>query len=264
METVFLLTFARISGFVLGLPGSRAGFGLKWRVTLAFLVTALLIPGQTAVLFNGPTAAGLPELDFSGLESITVWVRFGQEAALGWAMGLSIAIVFSALLLFGKLVSTASGLSSAEILDPVTNEQAAPVATFAWLIAVVAFIGQGGDRLLLETVLDSFQTVPIVEPDLPLLPAEQVRDLYRPLTDLVQNSFVLGIRLAIPVLLSLFIALLAVAIVSRSVPLINQLTVGMAANALLFWGVFMAGLGVLITVFNQDLQSSLDWTRGWI
>lgn len=306
METLILLTFSRVSGFVLGLPGGRTGFGLKWRAILAVLVTLLLIPGQIALLYGEsatkPNRGGVArqgassELDFAEIQSfvltdlskqnqkidaliapdgISLWVRAGQEILFGLAMGLSITIVFSALALFGKLVSTASGLSSSEILDPVTNEQTTPVSTFIWLVALTAFIGQGGDRALMETVLDSFQRVPVVdqesirEANRPVgtaakpLTGEQLRSLYEPLTDLVQRSFILGLRLAIPALISLFIALLAVALISRTVPLINQLTVGMAANSLLFWGVMALGLGILVSTFQEELQEALAWTRTW-
>src|SRR5688572_13364530 len=97
-------------------------------------------------LLGGATTAYLPALASLGALAIGV----AGEVLVGLAMGMSLALVFTAAQWAGELVTQQMGLSLSEMYDPRVAGGGAVGALghVYWLLAVVVFMGANGHHAL--------------------------------------------------------------------------------------------------------------------
>lgn len=231
-----LLTLLRIGGIIAAAPGGKY---VSWTVksALALALSLILLPGQAEHL------APMPES----------WLIFFSlsvgEFLLGFALGLGVTIVFSALILTGKLIENMSGLGAAEMFDPLTGETSGIIGRFLFFIAAAAFVCTNGHHRIIESLLQTYAAFPAGEAGI-----MDIALKYSTITELVSLSFNLGLQLSLSVITALLIALIAWAIISRTIPTINLMTVGWPVNMLLALGALFVSLGSIITLFCSAAQ----------
>lgn len=143
----FLWPMLRISALLMSAPiFSLRSLNVRMRVLLAVALTWMVYPVYTWPVIDPVSPSGLVEV-------------FNQ-VTIGLVMGLTLQIITAAILLAGQSVSTAVGLSMANLMDP--NLDNVPVlAQFLLILSTLIFVGMGGHALLLGLVIDSFATMPI-------------------------------------------------------------------------------------------------------
>lgn len=238
------LIFARLSGLAFSVPG----FGLReipvWLRVLPALAMALLLAPFT---FHqaAPQVEGL--LDFLLL--------LGIEVAIGAALGLGIFALIYGMSLAGELLARAAGLSLAEAFDFSVEENAPAFSRLLVLLAMTVFFSLGGHRAVTSGLLDMLHHVP---PGLSTLPAS----LKEGFTKLLGESFLLGLRVAAPVVTTLLLTTLAFGLLGRTIPQLNFLSTGLGLNALLVVAVTMFMLGAGVWAFQEQLQTTLETIFG--
>jgi flagellar biosynthesis protein FliR len=70
------------------------------------------------------------------------------------------------------------------------------------------------------------------------------------------QSFQFGLRVSAPAVLAMIVATLTVGFVSRSIPQLTSLTIGMGLNALLLFAVLLFSLGAVGWVFQEFVQQA--------
>jgi flagellar biosynthetic protein FliR len=127
------------------------------------------------------------------------------------------------------------GFSYAATVDPASGVRNSVVATLFGMLAVLTFLGVNGHHAILRALATSYRELPIgvggVDPSLLM----SVRDL-------LGLVFVVGARLAAPIVVVLVIVELAFGLISRSAPSMNIMSVGYPARLLL--GLVVLGLVV--------------------
>ena len=113
------------------------------------------------------------------------------------------------------------------------------------------FLLAGGHRQLMAAMLDTFTVIPPLtfrfdEPMVGLL------------IDLAHASMILAVRISGPVMIAVSMAELAMAMISRTVPQLNILTIGFPIRSLITFGVagfalFFAG-GVILDSITEGLD----------
>lgn len=240
---VFVVVLTRISGLVISAPllSSRSA-PLRVRALLAIALALLVTPMQWGISIDAP----------GNLLGLTVILS--RELVIGVAVGLAITILFSGIQLTGQLVSQMSGLQLADIFDPTFETNVPIFSQLLDLIALAVFMSFGGQRRVMEALLDSFQWSP---------PGRSfpTRQLLEVAVDLVTQSFVIGIRIAAPVMVALLLAILILALISRTLPQLNVLALGFSVNSMVTMATLAATLGTLGWIFQEYIDGTLESLR---
>ncbi len=192
----FLLVLTRVGGAIVfvPLPGLK---GAPEPVRAAF-----------ALAFTLALAGRWPAVDASNVTAMRLMIWVAAEAALGIAIGVSVAIVLEAFSLAAQVLGLQAGYAYASTIDPNTQADAGILLVMAQLIAGMLFFALGLDREILRLFAQSLERVPL--------------GMYIPgpasaltLIKLGSGLFSVGVRLALPVVALLVMLDVALALLGR-------------------------------------------------
>jgi flagellar biosynthetic protein FliR len=192
----FLLTLARLGGafIFVPLPGVGSAPGPA-RAALA-AGFALALSARWPVMSDDPITAA----------RLTGWVL--AEAAVGIAIGVSMAIVLEAFGLAAQLLGQQAGYGYASMVDPTTQADSGVLVVFAQLASGSLFFALGLDREVLRLFAYSLDAVPAGSYRFNAYSAE-------PLISLGAALFSVGLRLALPVIALLLMLDVALGLLGR-------------------------------------------------
>lgn len=204
----FFLTLIRVSLIVFLLPFFGAG----------------TIPNMVKGAFCLVLSLALwPRLSFPGsmlpLDAMGLVVMLLGELVLGLVLNIIIQFLFSAVMMGGHLVGFSMGFSMMNVLDPMSGTSDSVTAQLMYQCTLLIFLSLNGHLYLLTGLADSFKLVP--PGGLFVNPA-----LAASVLKFSGEIFILAIKIAAPVLASLFLVDLALALVSRAAPQMNVIQIG--------------------------------------
>jgi flagellar biosynthetic protein FliR len=200
----FLWPLARILGFFLLAPifGNRS---VPTKVKVGF--------GVTLAVLVAPTLGALPPLDPVSLSGVLI---LAQQTVIGLAMGFAMRLIFSAIELAGEMIGLTMGLGFATFFDPQSQGRTSAINQFFSLLAVMVFLAADFHLLMINTIADSFVSMPIGAP---------VRGLNQ-LVFWATNIFTLSLQLSLPVVGTLLATNVALGILTRAAPQLNLFGIG--------------------------------------
>jgi flagellar biosynthetic protein FliR len=230
----FLLALCRVSGVLMLAPvfGSRippAPLKALMALLLAFLFWPL-IPAPAAPL---------------GADGISLGLAAFQELGLGLLIGFFAASIFAGVQFGGYLIDQELGILQANILDPLSQEQISIVGQFKVFLATTVYLLIDGHHLLIDAMARSFRAVPLTGLVLTESAASALTG------DLLQNLFRLGIEIAAPALVTLFLVTIALAFMARTAPEMNLFVLGFSIRVMIGLLVLAAGTGLFVAVFRS-------------
>lgn len=238
----FALVLTRISGFLLVLPvfGSK---GLPVQIKAAAAVFLTLFFCTTAPLGVDPARVGtLPAI-----------LLLAGEAVYGLALGLIVALLFSVVPFSAHVIEQQMGLTMAEILSPLTEEEAGPLASLLEMIFLLLFLSANGHHLFLQILAKSYSIFPAgTTPTLSLLVGS--------VTETGSVMFVAGLRLAAPMLAAFLILMVALALLARLIPEMDVFFLGMPVQmglGLFLVAAFLPFIGGFVTEMSEWMAKLL-------
>jgi flagellar biosynthetic protein FliR len=178
-----------------------------------------------------------------------------REAVLGLSIGLAVMILLSGMQLAGQVISQTSGMTLADVANPNFDTSVPLFSQILEMLALAIFFIAGGHRQVIDALLRSFAWMPPGEGRLP-------DKLTEALTLVASQSFEIGLRAAAPVMVALLLATLVVALISRTLPQLNAVAVGLNFNSLIVMGMLGLCLGSATWVFQEELASVLEAVTG--
>ncbi len=240
---LFVLVLTRISTLVMTAPifGSR-NVPVRVRAFLAIGFAVVITP------IHFDAAREMPA------DLINLSVLVAREAVLGLALGLAVMILFTGLHLTGQVMGQMSGMALAETFDP-TFDSSVPVFTqLLDAVTLSVFIAIGGHRQVMGAMLDTFRWRPPGVRDLPT-------NIVDTLTEVTTESFVVGIRAGAPVMVALFLAVLVLGLISRTLPQLNDIAVGFSLNSMVMMVTLAASLSGLAWVVQENADTVIATVR---
>ena len=211
-----LLTFAPAFG------GSYAPAQIKIGLTV-FIAIALL-----------PTTP-LPAVG----DPLPLALVVAREVAIGFALALALRALVAGAELAGHLAGYQLGLSYGATVDPQSGVRNPLLTVLYGNLAIVTFLLVGGHHAFLRALHQSFVDLPVglgrIDGSLPETVATMLAVVFQ-----------LGLRLAMPVVVVLTLAEVAMALVARAAPALNLMAVG--APLRLIVGLLILPLGVSAVV----------------
>ncbi|BDG59368.1 flagellar biosynthetic protein FliR [Caldinitratiruptor microaerophilus] len=232
---LFLLLFSRVIGLfvtapVLGNPSIPA----QLRVALAMAVALLALPAAGGVRLPD----SLPALAPLAL----------RELVIGMVLGFVPTLLLAAVQFAGEILDVDLGFSIVSTLDPLNQQPLPLLGNFQYLLALLFFLAVDGHHGLLLTVLGSFRLLPAGAP-----PGD-LAGLDRHVLALAGEIFRLGLSLAAPVLVALFLTTVAIAVVGRAVPQMNVFVVGLPVKT----GAGLALLAALVPLYAAAFRTLFE------
>jgi flagellar biosynthetic protein FliR len=233
---ILLLLFIRMLGLFTTAPiWSNRLVPIQMRVALAF----------TAALVVSPLFRELPPPD----SLLALGLLAARELLVGMVIGFIAALAFAAVQLAGELMDITMGLSMINVLDPMTNTQMPVMGNFLYILSLLIFFSINGHHMLLQAVMDSYALVPLGT-------AALTTTLSQALVGMATNLFIIGFKIAAPVLAAVFLTTVALGILNRAVPQMNVFVIGMPVQLAMGLFIMMVALPLYVS-FLQVLFRGL-------
>ena len=198
------LIFVRVSSMVMTAPYfSSASFPAQVKIFFALITSILLYPVIPAENILIPTDSSAVYL----LRIILV------EVLIGVSLGVTGQIIFAGLELAGRLISLKIVLGFASIVDTMTQQQSTFVSNLFSMLAVLIFLAIDGDKIYINAIAKSFEVLPLSQANVHLAGPLML--------DIAVYLFLIGVQIAAPFLVVLFLLDLSLAIFARIMPQAN-------------------------------------------
>ena len=204
----FLWPFLRIGAMFSAAPvfGARM-VPVKVRAALALVMSLMMAP---------VVVQDLPVIELFSAEGLMVAV---QQILIGLAMGFTLQLVFSAIVIAAQSIAMSMGLGFANAVDPQNGVQVPVVAQYYLTLATLMFLALNGHLILVQILVDSFQSLPIGQAGL------TSADIWA-LVGWGGRMFAGAVAIALTAMASLLLVNLAFGVMSRAAPQLNIFGVG--------------------------------------
>jgi flagellar biosynthetic protein FliR len=135
------------------------------------------------------------------------------ELLIGMSLAFGFLVAYAATQIAGRVLDIQLGYGAASVLNPTTQTPAPLIGTVFGMAAVAVFLGMDGHHVLIRALALSVETYP---------PGQLATGI--DILELLNFSgamFTFGLALAAPVMLSLLLADIALAVMARSMPQLN-------------------------------------------
>ncbi|NNJ93186.1 MAG: flagellar biosynthetic protein FliR [Halobacteria archaeon] len=204
----FLWPLLRIGAMFSAAPvfGARM-VPVKVRVAMALVMSLMMAP---------IVVQDVPVIELFSAQWLMVAV---QQILIGLAMGFTLQLVFSAIVIAAQSIAMSMGLGFANAVDPQNGVQVPVVAQYYLTLATLMFLALNGHLILVQILVDSFQSLPIGEVGL------TQTDIWA-LVGWGGRMFAGAVAIALTAMASLLLVNLAFGVMSRAAPQLNIFGVG--------------------------------------
>lgn len=218
------------------------------RVTSLFVSTPLLnikgIPNTLKIMFCVVLSYiiyfSVTSTDMQMSVSMAVFiVLLIKEALVGLFLGVLVNIVFMSIQMAGQFIDIQGGLASSTLFDPMSQNKLSIYGhMYFWLALILYFIFDGHHYLIIA-LTKSFSIIDLSNYNLNLPGLIGA-------IDIVNQSFIIGVQIAAPMILVFVITDLILGIISRTVPQLNVLILGLPLKTLVGIITFMAIVPIVV------------------
>lgn len=238
----FALVLFRLSGLMVTAPvfSSRA-IPVRVRAAFIMVIAAMIFP---LVKNQAP----------SELTLVTALTAGVAEFMIGAVIGLALTMLLMTALVAGTMIGQQAGLALSQAVNPLEDLRTTVVGQIYFTILSMVFLLAGGHRAAMSALLDTYKVIPLLS----YQPGESMLLL---LIEILTAAFIVGVRVAGPVIIALFLTETSIGFVSRTMPQLNILSVGFAIRAFVALGAAALSLSASEDLLLDALWDGLDMIR---
>lgn len=237
----FLFIFIRIGAVFAVVPFFNAEI-VPRRVTaaIAILLSLVIMPVVPPVTIRP-----------SDLNILMLVMILIQQMLLGIALGLAIDVIYAGIQISGELMGFQMGFSIANVVDPMTGITAPIISNLLYIGAFLLFFSYGGHHMLIKALVETFAIVPV---------SDRIvhREFCMAVLTYAAQIFVIGIKVASPVVGILLLVNIAFAVIARALP---QMNVFLMAFPLTI-GIGLVFTALVIRMMPMFMATSLE--KAWV
>ncbi len=181
---------------------------------------------------------------------VGILVAMGREMIVAALIGLSVKLVMAALQIAATTIAFQMGLSFAMGSDPSSGQQTVQIGTFLSMLAVTMIFITNLHYLMIAAMYDSYQLFPVNQP----IP---IGDIAQYATDILAQSFIIGIKLSSPFIVYGLIFQFALGVLSRLMPQLQVYFLAMPANIFVGLLLLMVLLVTMMTWYLGHIEEVL-------
>lgn len=212
-----------------------------------------LVTGIAVTLGILPLLPAPPAVDLNS--GAGLWL-IAREMSIGIAMGFAMRVVFAALIMAGEQIGFQMGLGFAVFYDPQNSTQTPVIAQYFSLLTTLMFLSINGHLMLISTLAQSFQAIPISTDTLPA-------NSWSNLVLFGGRIFSAGLLFALPVTIALIITNLALGVLTKAAPQLNLFAIGFPITLITGFAVISASLNYfsppMLRLFEEGMQMMLGF-----
>lgn len=234
------------------------------RVTAFFTALSVLFPegfpNQAKIAFSAILAffimASINYSGMSGVNNTFVFVEMCMcEVITGLVLGYLTNLAFMCGKIAGQLMDIQIGFSMLTLFDPTTKTSSTLLERLLTMLSVVIFLIINGHHILIRALSDSFNVITLGKFILGQKSAMYALEAFT-------QFFTIGFRIALPIVLVLLITDIVLGLVSRTVPQLNVMILGLPIKVLFGFSIFMLILPVIINQFINAFSMIPDLWKG--
>ncbi|MDF3836841.1 flagellar biosynthetic protein FliR [Cupriavidus basilensis] len=185
------------------------------RILLALAMSACLAAGVVTY----------PSVDMVAMDNAVLVRAMGSELLIGISIALVLQLCFAALYIVGRTIDIQAGYGLALLIDPTTRAQTPLFGTMFALLAGIVFFAINGHHDLLRLVAASLEFVPLGAQGM-LFEPERIFVL-------LGGAMTLALGIGAALMATLFAADVGLALLSRALPQMNVLILGLQVKGIL-------------------------------
>lgn len=231
-------------------------------ISVAPMFSNASVPARVKIVLGGflaliiaPTIPVLPAMDPMSLAGLLIVV---QQVIIGVAMGFAMRIVFASVEMAGEIIGMTMGLGFATFFDPQSKGRSSAISQVLSLLTILIYLSTNMHLLLLATLADSFQSMPITGAPMGAHVMEQ-------LVAWGGRIFSAGVQLSLPIVAALLVTNIALGILTRAAPQLNLFGIGFPLT--IGVGFFMIALTLpylatpIVNVFYEGISAMQSITK---
>nr|WP_300003836.1 flagellar biosynthetic protein FliR [Tissierella sp.] len=214
-----ILIMLRITSFIVVAPGfSFKGLPNIFKVGLSFSVAIIVY-----TMVPGLTLGG----NFYLLIPLAL-----KEVMFGLSIGYITKLFFGAVEIAGHFIDFQVGFSMGQMYDPSMGAGGSNYGRLLNWLTLTVFFMMNMHHYMIEALIKSFEMVPLNSIDIGNFGVEGIVEIFA-------NVFELGFNLAVPIIIYVLTTDIVLGVISKSVPQINVLMLGMTVKSMISFVVFM-------------------------
>ena len=248
LVALFFLVFLRVTGmFVVSPIFGRQNLPVYYKIGFSFFI-ALIMTSSSAIV--SPAIYG----------NVAEYVYFAvREFVIGASIGFIPYLMFSAIYIAGQLIDMKIGFAMVNVLDPVSNIQIPITANFYFIICMLMFITVDAHHMIILTISRSYSLIPLGRLT---IDGELIAALLRLFTDV----FIVGFRIAAPIIFTVLLTDVALGIISKAMPQINVFMVGMPLKILVGLVIMIITMPTMLIMMGELFKNigseTMNFMRG--
>lgn len=219
--------------------------------TLAPPFAQLSVPLRVRVILVLSLAASLAALVPTAQTTTSLITASATELFLGMLLAFGFQAGFAGLDFAGRALDIQAGYGLALVIDPATNNQAPLFGTLLTLVASLVFFLVDGHLELMRVLGTLTRLMPPGSALMPIVPAR--------LMAFLGSSVLIGIGAIAAPMIALFLVDVVIAWLSRALPQINALLLGLQVKTMVTLVVAAAAVGLAGPVMLRLIRRSLDF-----
>lgn len=243
ISTVFVLVFARIGTLVMLMPGIGERFIMsRGRLSLAFFI-ALMITPMARPLITLPT-------ETAGLVSLLI-----SEILIGLSIGVCVRMLMASLQTAGVIVAQTMGLGFAMTVDPTGGLQNPSIGNLLTMLGITLILTSDLHHVSIAAMHESYRMLP--PGGLP-----EMSDMVQLAIRAVTQGFALAVQIAAPFVVFGLLFNIGLGVLARMMPQLQVFFLAIPASILGGMLVLLAVIGVMMSVFLDNLGDFLRQLTG--
>ena len=240
----FFFPLARILALLAAAPPfNNAGLSIRVRLILGLTIALAITPAL-------PPTSPMDPASGHGL------LILAQQMLIGFAMGFSLRLVFSAIDMAGNMISMQMGLGFATAYDPLSASQTVVISEFLGMLGLLIFLAINGHLMVITTLVESFTVLPI---GFGVLNSGSWLNI----ANAGGVIFSSGLLLALPIVVALLITNIALGVLGRVAPQLNLLAIGFPATIILGFFALFVSMSYLSAPLQQLFEFGLRSMMGY-
>jgi len=232
---VFIMMVARVASMIVAAPilGHQAIPG-QVKIALAIFLAYVMFPMQASMT---------SKVD---IKLIGMLVMLLQEICVGLIIGFAIGLLFAGVQFAGELIGFDMGFSIASVYDPDSGSTIPVVAEALYTFMALMFLSLNGHHFMLQALQLSYKAVPIGGLTISTAAVDKM-------VSMSGMIFIIAVKFAAPVLVSMFLTNVAIGIITRVVPQMNIFGVAFPIKIGVGIIVLMTSAPIMVLVFKKLL-----------
>lgn len=240
---LFMLIMLRLLAMMVIAPFySSPMIPFRMRFGLAFLVSLVILP---VIAHNGYYLT----TDMSKYFMLAL-----REIGIGLFIGFLVAIIFASFQLASQMYIAQIGFGMSEVLDPLAEISIPVIGQLKNMIGILVFLAMDGQHYMIKAINRSYELAPVN-----VLTQTHWGLFLKFIDHSFSGMFVVAIKLALPVMATIFLITVAEGVLAKVAPQMNIMMLGFPIKIIVTFGLLAFTAPLIVRIMNVSLERTFKF-----